>query len=250
MTFSFLSTASPPLRGLALVAAGGFIASALLPASQGLSALCGALGRIPLSELRLALGPGWSAWPALAEWSLMVAAMMPLLIADPVDNVWRSSIASRRPRALGLFALGYASLWVAAAIMLVPAAVVMLFLAPGSFAFLGALALALTWSASPAAQEARNLCHRRHRVGAFGPRADRECLAHGLRTGAACVMTCWPWMLVPITVAAAHVPAMAAVTLVLFCERIVPAGTPRWQVPPVVETLRAVFQRQKVFGRL
>jgi predicted metal-binding membrane protein len=249
MTYSFLSTASPPLHGLALVAAAGFAASALLPAGQGLSALCGALGRVPLSELPLALGPGWSAWPMLAEWSLMVAAMMPLLVADPVDNVWRSSIASRRPRALGLFALGYASVWLAAAIMLIPAAVLLLLLAPGSVAFPAALALSLTWSASPFAQKARNLCHRRHRVGAFGPRADRECLVHGLRTGTACFMTCWPWMLVPFTVESGHVAVMAAVTLVLFCERIVPAGAPRWQVPPVFETLRAAIPRQKVLGR-
>lgn len=248
--FLFLATASPPLRGLALVAASGFAASALLPPQEGLSALCGALGRVPLSEVPLALGPGWSVWPVLAEWLLMVVAMMPLLVADPVDNVWRASLERRRPRALALFAAGYALPWLSAAIVLVPAVVVLLLALPGWAAFTVAQGLALVWSASPAAQAARNLCHRRHRIGAFGPQADRECLSHGLRAGAACVATCWPWMLVPLTVAGGHLPTMAAVTLVLFCERIVPAGAPRWQMPPAFETLRALLPRQKVLGRL
>jgi len=247
---SFLSTASPPLRGLAVVAASGFAASALLQRQDGLSALCGALERVPLSELPLALGPGWSVWPVLAEWTLMVAAMMPLLIADPVDNVWRSSIARRRSRALALFGAGYALAWLAAAVILVPAVVAMLLVLPGWIALPASLLFAVLWSASPAAQVARNLCHRRHRISAFGPQADRECLSHGLRTGSACVMTCWPWMLVPFTVAGGHVAAMAVVALVLFCERVLPAGSPRWQIPPAFETLRALLPRQKVLGRL
>ena len=250
MALAFPSTASPPLPGLALVAAGGFAASALLPGSDGVTALCGALGRVPLSELPLALGPGWSVWPVLAEWSLMVVAMMPLLIADPVDNVWRSSLASRRPRALCLFALGYALPWLAAAAVLIPAAALLRLALPGWVALAAALGLALAWSASPLSQVARNRCHRRHRVGAAGPRADRECLSHGLNTGAACVLTCWPWMLVPFAVEAGHMLVMVAVALVLFCERIVPAGAPRWQVPPAFETLRALLPRQKVLGRL
>jgi predicted metal-binding membrane protein len=237
----------PWLAGLALA---GLLATAFLAEGPvSLPGICGSLSlAITLDAALLAarlLSPG----ALLFAWLLMLVAMMPPLLVQPVVHIWHSSLAARRSRALALFAFGYASVWVAAGGLLIPGAVMLRIAAPGGGAAV-AVAIAIVWSCSPAAQAARNRCHRVYRLAPFGLVADRDCLGHGARTGLACAAACWPWMLVPMTIHSFHVGTMLVAALVLFAERLAPSRPPRWQWPPALEVLGGLLRAQKVFGKL
>lgn len=215
-----------------------------------MSAICGSIRRVGLADLGLVFGPLWSPASLPVAWLVMLMAMMPPLVAMPVAHVWRSSLAGRRPQALALFGLGYAMVWFSVGVLLIPAMIILRLVMPGTGVEMVALVFAVAWNCSPAAQAARNRCHRLHRIGAFGRSADRECLAHGMMSGAACVSACWPWMLATMMFDSGHLIVMAAVTLVLFAERIAPPGRCKWQLPPALSVLWALRPAQKVFGKL
>jgi predicted metal-binding membrane protein len=236
-----------PLPWLLGLAAAGSVATAW-SGPGAIPALCGGLERVNLSELRLAMGPQWSVSHLVVGWLVMVFAMMPPLLAQPVLHVWRSSLASRRPRALLLFGCGYAMMWLAAGALLVPAAIG-LKLAAGSAAQVVALCGGLAWSCSPIAQEARNACHRMRRVSVFGRTADTDCLRFGLCIGRSCLMACWPWMLVPIMFDEFHWLAMALVSIFLFTERLAPPAPATWRIPPTLVVARSLTATQKVLGK-
>ena len=239
---------SGPLPWLLGLAATGFLCSALVAESASLPAVCGSLVRMDLDDLGLVLGPGRSAMTLLAGWLVMLLAMMPPLLVQPVLHVWWSSLGPRRPWALFLFGAAYTAVWIAAGAVLIPAAMALRLTIPGPVAAVAALGLAVTWSSSPAAQRARNRCHQMKRVAAFGRNADRECAQQGLFTGATCVAACWPWMLVPMTVDSIHAVAMAAVTTMLFIERLATPTPPAWRLPAVFEVIRSLRPPQKVLG--
>lgn len=220
--------------GVAIVS---YVLVALLPAGDVLPAFCGQLSRVPLSDLRAALGPV-SLLGLLSAWALMLAAMMPPLFADPLRHVWSASLVPRRAWA-GLVCLaGYASVWIGLAPAIVGLAWLLQAFLPPVGAMAVALATATAWSCSPPAQHARNWCHRRLPVGASGRRADRECFAQGLTSGAACSAVCWPWMLVPLLLSGAwHTLAMVIIALWLMLERTFPWRQAKWQLPPAVGLL-------------
>jgi predicted metal-binding membrane protein len=236
--------ALPWLLGLA---AAGFAACLALPQPLQLSALCGSLTWAPW-RLDLLLGPQWSPAGVTAAWLIMLVAMMPPLLAQPVTHVWRASLLARRARALTLFAAAYTTVWLTAAAVLVPMAMV-LRLAADDGASLAAVAVAVAWSCSPSAQLWRNRCHRRQAISALGWPADRDCLTQGASTGLACVGVCWPWMLVPMTFDTGHVVAMVAASFVLFMERLAPPAAAHWQMPAFAAVLWALRPDQKVLGR-
>lgn len=221
----------PLVAGLS---AAGFLLAAMGPAAAGLPAICGVVAFSDLPDMA-------AFWVALAsprelarDWLVMVLAMMPLLTVQPVAHVRRCSLAVRRLRATAVFAAGYGACWAMAGLVLVPAGAVVIALLPAGTSALVLLAAAVVWSGSPPAQVARNRCHRLHRIGAFGFGAWRDCLRQGVTTGAACVATCWPWMLVPMATGTGHVPVMLLVTLVLLAERMMPPARVRWRLPPAV----------------
>jgi len=227
----------------------GFILSSGAAAPVSLSALCGQFSLAGVAGgAAIAIGL-WSPTVLAAAWLVMIVAMMPPLLAQPVDHILRSSPRHRRRRSLFLFSLSYAAMWCAAGLLLVPAAIVLRLVLPGLWAPLAATLLALAWSASPLAQAARNRCHRVRRIGAFGAAADRDCLRYGLSTGIACTTVCWPWMLVPIAFDAGHLPAMVLVTVLLFADRTAPPAKACWRVPPAFPVLAVLGRRQKVVGR-
>ena len=174
------------------------------------------------------------------ELMLMVAAMMTPLVAPIFNHVWRSSLAHRRPDSLAAVALGYGACWMAAGAVLVPAAATW---GRSWSAALATLALSVAWSCSPAAQYARNRCHRVRGISPFGLAADRDSFVQGVMTGAPCVLACWPWMLVPMAVPAGHHAAAVAVTLLLFLERLARPRSPAWRSPPALEALRLLGPR-------
>jgi predicted metal-binding membrane protein len=192
-------------------------------------------------ELALALNPPA---PLLAEWALMLLAMMPPLLAAPLMHVWRSSLPRRRLRALALFVLGYGSVWMAAGPILMGLALLLqLVAAEGAIALAGALLLATVWSASPWQRAALNRSHRLSRIGLFGWAADRDCLTFGVIHAVWCIASCWVWMMVPLTGGRWHIPAMVFAGTVMLVERLALPDWPRWHVPALLSLLdwRPIF---------
>jgi hypothetical protein len=64
--------------------------------------------------------------PSLAA---MLVAMMSPLLASPLLHLWRRSLPRRRGRAIALFLLGYAVIWLAAALLLFAIAVALVVMA-------------------------------------------------------------------------------------------------------------------------
>ncbi len=236
------------LPGLLLLAIIGLAATAALGETVNVPGLCGTIGAEAVAAgtlISLRMVPVETL--ALA-WGLMVLAMMPPLLALPVAHVRHATLPSRRGRALAAFAAGYGAVWLTAGLVLLPLAIAARTGLSDAIAMPAAAGAALLWSASPAAQAARNRCHRLLRIGASGLSADRDCLRQGLVTGLACCAACWPWMLVPTAVASGHVVAMALVTVLIFLERLCPPERPRWRTPPVITVLAALRRPRKAIG--
>jgi predicted metal-binding membrane protein len=214
--------------------------------SSRLPGLCGAFSQAAVSSLARTVPQVVSPSALIAAWVMMLVAMMPPLLIDPVGHICHSSFAARRPRALTGFVAGYGLVWIAAGLFLLPLAIALRVLVPEPQAGLAAWAVAFAWSCTPAAQIARNLCHSLRRVSAFGMAADRDCFAQGLFIGMPCVAACWPWMIVPMITGSAHLIIMAIVTALLFFERIAPPQPPAWQMPPSLVILHGLLSRKAV----
>jgi predicted metal-binding membrane protein len=233
---------------LLAISAAGLALSLSLAASVRLPALHASLGLSAVGhhaspEASLA-SPGSMA----TSWFVMLVAMMPPLLVQPVMHIRHRSPARRRWRALGLFAAGYAGLWMATGLLLVPAGGLLRSSAPGPAGPALALLIALAWSASPLGQAARNGCHRLYRIAPFGRPADRDALRHGFLTGTFCAATCWPWMLLPMVAEGWHMAAMLAVAIILIAERAAPGARAAWRIPPGFAMLAALGRSQKVVG--
>jgi hypothetical protein len=235
---------------LFIVSVTACILSLLADGSARLPEICGALSLTGLTGTAPLLLASLSPTGLVTGWLLMVAAMMPPLLGQPINHVWTLSFRDRRPRALACFGLGYALVWLAAGTSLIPLTIALRIAAPGWKASVIALAAAVLWSCSPAAQRARNRCHRLRRIGAFGWAADRDCFKQGILTGMPCAAACWAWMLIPLTIEGFHFPAMLAVSMALFLERIGPPSSARWRSPPAMAVLSAMLRSQKVVGSL
>jgi predicted metal-binding membrane protein len=239
----------PPWPLLFTLAGVGVILSALGTGHAALPAFCGpGTAQLLLASawpdalaLALALNP-----PAqlLADWALMLLAMMPPLLAAPLMHVWRSSLPRRRARALAHFVFGYGLVWMAAGPVLIGLALVLQLLAgDGAPALAGALLLATVWSASPWQRVALNRGHRLRRIGLFGWAADRECLTFGVVHAAWCIASCWAWMLAALAAGPWHIAAMIVAAAVLLVERLPDPAPPCWRLPAVLSWLdpRPIF---------
>jgi predicted metal-binding membrane protein len=153
-------------------------------------------------------------------WLLMLAAMMPPLLAEPLVHVWQRSFASRRAGAVALFLLGYAAIWSAAGLLLVPAAMLLHSLGGAPVPLAIAALVALAWQVSPAKQHCLNRCHGLPVLAAFGARASADALRFGLRHGLWCAGACWALMLLPLASSGGHVLLMIAATIFIAAERI------------------------------
>jgi predicted metal-binding membrane protein len=235
---AFVAQIGPsPLPWLFALSGVAYVALAALPLAGEVAALCGDIGIMDVWRLAQDTPSLWSPVEVALDWGLMVVAMMTPLTALQVAHVSRSSLPRRRLIGVAGFLVGYWATWFAAIFVLLPLGVVI----SSVFGKVGdlpaGLLLALVFSASPAAQWARNECHRTGRIPAFGARAVTGCAKQGLFNGTSCVAACWPWMLVPMTVQSGHLVAMLLVGIYLFAERLVPASRPMWRLPPAFETL-------------
>jgi predicted metal-binding membrane protein len=160
------------------------------------------------------------------SWSAMLAAMMPPLLLWPLEHVWARSLTQRRPRAVALFAIGYAGVWLVATALLALASSA-LHMATGrgtASAFLIGLGAALSWQGSATKRGLLNRCHALHPLPVFGIAAEWGSISFGARTALTCVGACWALMLLPFLAGRAHLAVMAAVALFMLHERY---ATPR-----------------------
>ena len=79
--------------------------------------------------------------------------------------------------------------------------------------------VALAWGVSPLHAVALQSCHRRYPLRLGRLAADYDCLAHGVRTGIACIGTCWAVMAATL-LAPHHHAAMAVTGVLLLLERV------------------------------
>jgi predicted metal-binding membrane protein len=195
-------------------------------------------------DLVLALNP----LTALAAgWALMIAAMMPPLLLEPLRHIGDRSFARRRGRAMVLFASGYAAAWVGVGVVLQPLVLASRLAASDSLLPLGvAIALALAWQVSPAKQWCLNRCHRRPHLAAFGAAAARDAFHFGLTNGASCAGACWALMLLPLFMEGAHIFGMIGVALFVFAERLEAPTELAWRWRGAGKALRIILVRARM----
>lgn len=235
----------PALFGLSLV---GYTISLTAAADIIPVAICGAgTGYLPGS------GDLWAAASAmlalnsplslLTGWCIMLAAMMPTLLAAPIVHVRHSSLVRRRARAVLGFCTGYALVWLA---MAAPLGLLALLLDMlwGWAALPLAVAVAFVWNASPAHQRLLNRAHRLPPLRLSGLRADADCLAFGVQHGLLCAAACWAWMLVPLLATEGHFAMMLLIGIALLAERLRLPRQPRWHAPAIVALLRHLKWRE------
>ncbi len=225
---------SSTLPYLFALSGAAYLALILLPQGGAIAELCGTL---TVSDLgRLLLTAPWLVSPGqLAfDWGVMVVAMMTPLIAPLLSHARRSVTAERRWAATIAFLGAYWAVWWASFLMIFPLAIALTTVTGDDAGFPAALLIAMIYSASPAAQRARNACHVRLRIGAH---VFQDSARQGFFTGLRCIAACWPWMLVPLTVVTGHTALMAVIAFYLFADRITPPAQPGWQIPPAFETL-------------
>jgi predicted metal-binding membrane protein len=180
----------------------------------------------------------------------MLVAMMPPLLSIPLMHVYRQSLSRRRWRAVGLFLLGYAVVWIAAGGVLIPIAVTIQALVH-DLAFTPAIlgcVVALIWQGTPVKQLCLNACHRLPPLAACGLRADADDVLLGLSHARWCVGACWALMLCTIMIRGPlHWAVMFAITLFLMFERSRAPRRPRWLAAFVPAT--PIVTRSSLFSR-
>lgn len=180
--------------------------------------------------LDLAMALGLPAKLALC-WALMMAAMMPPLVLEPLRHLRERSFARRRGRATILFAIGYAAVWMGAGAILETLALICRFALPGAWSpLLGGVIAAALWQVSPAKQICLNACHRQPPFAAFGWAAERDAVLFGMTHALWCVGACWALMLLPLLAGQQHLLVMAAVGVFLFAERLEQPAPRAWRL--------------------
>jgi predicted metal-binding membrane protein len=101
----------------------------------------------------------------------------------------------------------------------------------------------MLWQVSPAKQWCLNRCHRRPQLAAFEPAADRDALQFGLSHGASCLGACWALMWVMLLAGVGQFPAMIAITLLLFSERLESPAPLAWQWRGGAKAMRIIAAR-------
>lgn len=189
---------------------------------------CCSAGDVVMSwKMLLAANPP----PSLAgNWALMLVAMMAPMLVAPIYHIRISSFVRRRTRSTILFAAGYGIIWMAAGAVFVGVELMVTGLIPQSCLPATIVGLiAVVWQASPFKQRCLNRCHSHRPLAAFGIAADLDVLRMGLEQGLWCTGSCWAAMLFPMLLPEGHVAAMAAVAVLMFCERLDPPRAPAWR---------------------
>lgn len=224
-----------PWPWLATASLAGWSALTGASTQSALPDFCGSIAGV-LSAL------GWSGvtqalsldLPGLLQaWLVMLLAMMPLLLAGPMDYLWQRSLPRKRAIALLVFLLGFVSVWTLAGIALTVLSISLKLLAnaTGWNSVLLVSLVALFWQATPIKQSALNRCHFPPRISAFGWSMVQDCLRYGLIKGSWCIVACWPLMLLPMLVERGHLLVMLVCMIWLVRERQRPGRRALWRWP-------------------
>ena len=208
------------------VLAVSLIAWIVLLLEPGISSCCSAKGGVQSWKMLLAANPPAS---LAGGWALMLVAMMAPMLVAPIYHIRISSFARRRARSTLWFAAGYGVIWMAAGVIIVAVELIVIWLLPRSY--LPAMivgVIAVVWQASPFKQRCLNRCHSHRSLAAFGIAADLDVVRFGLEQGLWCTGSCWAAMLFPMLLPEGHFVAMAAVAVLMFCERLDPPKAPAW----------------------
>lgn len=170
-------------------------------------------------------GASWA-----SGWFVMTVAMMAPTLIAPLWYIRMRSFSRRRWRASALFVFAYTAVWMIvgglffAAYAGVRISQSLSFWLPASLAI-----IALIWQMSPAKQRCLNACHAHPSFSAFGTAADLDALRFGISHAVWCVGSCWALMLFPMLLPRGQVVAMAAVSILIFAERLENPARPRWR---------------------
>ena len=87
---------------------------------------------------------------------------------------------------------------------------------------------------------------RKPALAAFEPAADHDAFRFGLANGAACAGACWALMLLMLLAGKGQFPAMIAIALLLFSERLESPAPLAWQWRGGVKAIRLVAARLRI----
>ncbi len=163
-------------------------------------------------------------------WALMLIAMMAPMLVAPIYHISSSSFAQRRGRSIAVFVASYGSVWLAAGCIMVPMELAGRLLVAHPYLPAAVVGLAaLFWQVSPFKQRCLNRCHYHRPLAAFGRAADWDVFRLGLEHGLWCIGSCWATMFFPMLLPQGNVSAMAAVSTLMFCERLDPPKPLAWR---------------------
>jgi predicted metal-binding membrane protein len=156
---------------------------------------------------------------AAVNWLLMLAAMMAPVPIQPLQFVRGSSLA-RPAHALYAALRGYTAVGMLAGAVILSLAAALRSSGLPLYVPISAVSfIALVWQCSPAKQACLNRCHALRELAAFGRPADTDALIFGATHGVWCAGSRWACMLLPL-LPGAHIAGMAAVAILIFCERL------------------------------
>jgi predicted metal-binding membrane protein len=195
-------------------------------------------------QMMLAMNPVSS---LAAGWCLMLIAMMLPTLFAPICHIIERSFKRRRIRAVTLFLVGYAVIWIAAGFVLIAVMLLLNLLMPQSIVpAVGVGIVAVLWQCSPVKQRCLNRGHNHKELAAFGIAADLDALNFGLTHGVWCVASCWALMLFPMLLSQGHFAAMAIVTYVMISERLEQPRPLSWRLGFPAKLLKIVLARFRI----
>lgn len=207
-----------------------------------------AMGRVASKPASLSMLLAMNPPSAIAAgWALMLVAMMSPLLIPAVHHIRFTSLARRRLRSIACFVVGYGAVWMASGALITVVELAVRTRSPQSCLPAAAVALiAAVWQASPFKQQCLNRCHDNRPLAVFDPEADRDALRFGLEHGRACAGACGVLMLLPMLLPEGHLLAMAAVAVLIFCERLEDPQPPRWKMRGLGKASRILTARIRI----
>jgi predicted metal-binding membrane protein len=154
----------------------------------------------------------------LLGWVQMTVAMMGPSALAGIRHTGLNSLRWRRNRAMSEYAIAYLGVWVIFGVV----ALVLAHSIGGARSWVGlgvVLVAAAVWELLPAKRRFLRACHRARPLPPKGRAAELGSMRFGLRSGLACLGSCWCVMLVMIAAPAAHLAWMVGLTVLVTSER-------------------------------
>lgn len=174
---------------------------------------------------------------SLGMWALMLVAMMAPLLIRPLRHVNARTLPRRRWRAMTLFVVAYAAVWMSGGLVLLTVTDA---LDGGAVAIATAVVAVLVWQVSPVKQRCLNRRHAHPPLAAFGRKADLDALRFGILHGLWCFGSGWALMALPLVFDGAALVVMVIVSAWMWGEQFETPVAARWRLRTPVTALRIV----------